>query len=106
MAWEVKTLLHKPQDVSSVPGTHVRSQMQWCTSALPALPHSHERQRQGNCPDTCRPAGLSRSMGDLPPKRWKEKSIVLQALWPAEACTHTDDDGGEGGGEGGVIKRF
>lgn len=45
-------------------------------------------------------------MGDLPPKRWKEKSIVLQALWPAEACTHTDDDGGEGGGEGGVIKRF
>lgn len=44
MAWEVKTLLHKPQDVSSVPGTHVRSQMQWCTSALPAF-HIHMRGR-------------------------------------------------------------
>lgn len=34
MAWEMKTLLYKPEGLSSVPRTHVRGQMQWHTYVI------------------------------------------------------------------------
>lgn len=48
----------EPNNLSPMPRTHVKSQMQWYTSAIPAFLWPYGKQRQEDHPEAHRPASL------------------------------------------------